>query len=67
MKTWFHYHWKYNRRWMLIAVGLSLAGSALALLIGYYGDAFYSYAPSSYEPKDEARRLQLEQVQRSQK
>ncbi len=48
-----------NRTWFFLAVGLALAGAALALLLGRSWRGFETYQPG-YEPKD-APRLQYEE------
>jgi CBS domain-containing protein len=60
-------HWiETNRAFVLIMIGLSLAGSLVALSADFMGRAIYSYQQNyHYEPKDEARRLYLEEQQRA--
>jgi hypothetical protein len=59
-------HWiEKNRTFVLILVGLSLGGSLLALSVDFMGRAIYSYQQNAhYEPKDEARRQYLEELER---
>lgn len=59
------HNWKHNRKWVLIVVALSLAGALLALVVGRYGTAIYTYTPGYYEPKDEERGQRLEQLERA--
>ena len=65
MKSWLRYNWQYNRRWMVVAIALSLAGALFALLLAYVGLTVYSTVPVFYEPKDEERRLHLERLERA--
>lgn len=44
-----------NRTWFFLAVGLALAGAALALILGRSWRGFQTYEPKHYEPKDAQR------------
>jgi len=57
-----HHIWKENRRWMVIAIALSLGGALVAWLLGQSGSWFSMVTPT-YQPKDEERRLHLERLQ----
>ena len=46
-----------NRTWIFLAVGLALAGAALALFLGRSLRGFQTYEPKHYEPKDTQRQL----------
>ena len=56
-------HWiEKNRTFVIFVVGLSLAGSLVALSADFVGRAIYTYQQTPhYEPKDDARRLYLEE------
>jgi CBS domain-containing protein len=54
-----------NRVWWAIAVGLALAGAALALSIGQNWHRIQTYGPGDYEPKDIQRQQYEEQKERS--
>lgn len=60
-------HWiEKNRAFVLIMIGLTLAGSLIALSADFMGRAIYSYQQNyHYEPKDEARRQYLEEQERA--
>jgi predicted transcriptional regulator len=52
-----------NKFWWFLAVGLALAGAALALVIGQNWSGFQTYQPKDYEPKDLPRQQYEEQKQ----
>ena len=56
-------HWiEKNRTFVIFVVGLSLAGSLVALSADFVGRAIYTYQQTPhYEPKDDARRIYLEE------
>lgn len=54
-----------NRLRWLAALGLALAGAALAFALAGTWDRFRSYQPRDYEPKDLSRQRYLEQQGRS--
>ena len=53
-----------NRIWLILAVGLALAGAVLALAIGRSWLGFRTYELKEYEPKDIPRQQYLEQKER---
>ena len=64
MRAWIHHIWKYNGRWIVIAITLSLGGALVAWLIGQAGSWFPTATPA-YQPKDEERRLHLERLEQT--
>jgi hypothetical protein len=54
-----------NKLWWFLAVGLALAGAALALAIGQNWSGFQTYQPKDYEPKDLPRQQYEEQKRQS--
>ncbi|MBI3809398.1 MAG: CBS domain-containing protein [Nitrospirae bacterium] len=59
-RAWF----RHKRRWMAIMLALSLLAAAFAMLVVYWGSAFWAYNPQYYEPKDLSRQQYLEQLER---
>ncbi len=55
-----------NRIWVLLAVGLAVAGALLALAIGRSWLGFQTYDPIHYEPKDLSREQYLEEKKQPQ-
>lgn len=54
-----------NRVWLLLAVGLALAGAVLALAAGRSWLGFQTYELKDYEPKDIPRQEYMEQKEKS--
>ena len=52
--------WRRNIRFLKLAVVLALVAAAVAVALSVFLQAFYTYLPGHYEPKDIPRGMHLE-------